>query len=122
MNPSRQFIVFCVVGIISAITDVGSLLELIYLGVPTYLAVTIAFFFGLLVNSWLHDTFTFQIRLTTQISVRFLMVAVMNYLFTLGVVLLFELLGLSYIVGKIISLPLVAIHGFLWSRLWVFKP
>ena len=122
MNPSRQFIVFCLVGVISAITDVGLLLVLVYLGVPTYLAVTISFFFGLLVNIWLHATVTFQIRLTTQIKVRFLMVVLMNYLFTLGVVLLFEQVEGSYIVGKIISLPLVVIHGFLWSRLWVFKP
>ena len=122
MNSSQQFIVFCVVGIISAIIDVASLMELVQLGVPPFFAVTIAFFFGLVVNLWLHSHLTFQTRVNTQNAVRFLMVIVMNYVFTVGFVFLFEQLGLSYLIGKILSLPLVAIHGFLWGRLWVFKP
>jgi putative flippase GtrA len=122
MNSSQQFIVFCAVGIISAILDVVSLLELVQQGVAPYFAVTIAFFFGLVVNLWLHAHLTFRTRVNTQNALRFLMVIVINYLLTMGFVFLFEQLGLSYLIGKIISLPLVAIHGFLWSRLWVFKP
>ena len=122
MNSSQQFIVFCVVGIISAIIDVASLIQLAQLGVPPYFAVTIAFFFGLVVNLWLHSHLTFQTRVNTKNAVRFLMVIVMNYVFTMCFVFLFEQLGLSYLIGKILSLPLVAIHGFLWGRLWVFKP
>lgn len=122
MNSSRQFIIFIFVGAISVILDVGLLLELVQLGVPPYFAVTIAFFFGLLINLWLHAHLTFRTRVNTQNARRFFMVIVMNYVFTMGFVFLFEQLGLSYLIGKIISLPLVAIHGFLWGRLWVFKP
>jgi putative flippase GtrA len=122
MNSSRQFMIFILVGTISVIIDVGLLIELVRLGVPPFFAVTIAFFFGLLINLWLHADLTFRTCVNTQNAMRFFMVIVMNYVLTMGFVFLFEQLGLSYLIGKIISLPLVAIHGFLWGRLWVFKP
>lgn len=109
------------VGIISAIMDVGLLLALVQTGLHAYLALTVTFFFGLGINLWLHARLTFQTRLSTQNTVRFLAVIGMNYGLTLGIVFIFEHLGQSYVLGKIISLPVVAIHGFLWSRLWVFK-
>jgi len=120
-DSSQQFVIFSLVGIISAVMDVGLLLALVQTGAHAYLALTVAFFFGLGINFWLHARLTFQTRLSTKNTVRFLAVVGMNYGLTLGVVFIFEHLGLSYVLGKIISLPLVAIHGFLWSRLWVFK-
>ena len=118
---SQQFIVFSLVGIISAIIDVCLLLALLQTSDHVYLALTVAFFFGLGINLWLHARLTFQTRLSTKNTVCFLAVVGMNYGLTLGFVFIFEHLGLSYVLGKIISLPVVAIHGFLWSRLWVFK-
>jgi putative flippase GtrA len=94
---------------------------LVQTGAHAYLALTVAFFFGLGINLWLHARLTFQTRLSTKNTFRFLAVVGMNYGLTLGVVFIFEHLGLSYVLGKIISLPMVVIHGFLWSRLWVFK-
>jgi putative flippase GtrA len=120
-TSSQQFFIFSKVGIISGLMDVSLLLALVQLGVRAYFAITVAFFFGLGINLWLHANLTFQTRLSIQHIGRFLLVVCMNYGFTLGVVLIFEHLGLSYVLGKIISLPVVAIHGFLWSRLWVFK-
>ena len=122
MKRSRQFMMFSVVGIISAIMDVGLLLALAQLGVHAYLALTVALFFGLGINLCLHARLTFQTRLSTKNAVRFLVVVGMNYGLTLIVVFIFEQLGLNYLLGKIISLPVVAGHGFLLSRLWVFKP
>ena len=120
-DSSQQFVVFSMVGIISAMMDVGLLLALVQTGAHAYLALSIAFFFGLGINLWLHARLTFQTRLSTKNTFRFLAVVGMNYGLTLGFVFIFENLGLSYVLGKIISLPVVAIHGFLWSRLWVFK-
>lgn len=94
---------------------------LIQLGSHPYLAVSIAFLCGLGINLWLHSRLTFQTNLSTQNALRFLIVVGMNWLIILGVVFIFEQLGNSYLFGKLVSLPLVAIHGFLWSRLWVFK-
>ena len=121
MRPSRQFMVFLLVGIVSAILDLGMLSALIQLGSHPYLAVSIAFLCGLGINLWLHSRLTFQTNLSTQNALRFLIVVGMNWLIILGVVFIFEQLGNSYLFGKLVSLPLVAIHGFLWSRLWVFK-
>lgn len=121
MRPPRQFMVFLLVGIVSAILDLGMLLVLIQLGSHPYLAVSIAFLCGLGINLWLHSRLTFQTNLSTQNAFRFLIVVGMNWLIILGVVFIFEQLGHSYLFGKLVSLPLVAIHGFLWSRLWVFK-
>ena len=120
-DSSQQFVVFSMVGIISAMMDVGLLLALVQTGAHAYLALSIAFFFGLGINLWLHARLTFQTHLSTKNTFRFLTVVGMNYGLTLGFVFIFENLGLSYVLGKIISLPVVAIHGFLWSRLWVFK-
>ncbi len=102
MKPlSQQFIVFSMVGIISATMDVGLLLALVQLGSHPYLAITAAFLFGLGINLWLHARLTFQTRLSTKNTIRFLAVVGMNYGLTLGVVLIFEQLGLSYVLGKL---------------------
>jgi putative flippase GtrA len=97
------------------------MLVLVQLGVHPYIAFTTAFFFGLGINLWLHARLTFQARLSTNNTIRFLAVVGMNYGLSLSIVLVLEQLGLSYVLGKITSLPLVAVHGFLWSRRWIFK-
>ena len=121
MNLPRQFIVFCFVGVVSVAVDLFALLELVHLEVPPLIAVTISFIAGMLVNIWLHANLTFKTTLNTDRIVRFLMILCINYLVTLAAVLFFEKQGFSYLLGKLISLPLIAIHGFLWSRLWIFK-
>jgi putative flippase GtrA len=121
MNFPRQFIVFCFVGVISVAVDLVTLLELLQLEVPPLIAVTISFIAGMLVNIWLHANLTFKTTLNTDRVVRFLMILCINYLVTLSAVLFLEKQGFSYLLGKLISLPLIAIHGFLWSRLWIFK-
>jgi putative flippase GtrA len=121
MNLPRQFIVFCFVGVISVAVDLVTLLELVQLEVPPLIAVTISFIAGMLINIWLHANLTFKTTLNTDRVVRFLMILCINYLVTLAAVLFFEKQGFSYFLGKLISLPLIAIHGFLWSRLWIFK-
>jgi len=121
MNLSQQFIVFCFVGIFSTIMDLSILLGLVQLKVLPLIAVTISFMAGMLVNILLHAYLTFRTHLNNQRVVRFLMILCINYAFTLGTVLIFEQLGFNYLMGKIVSLPVIAIHGFLWSRLWIFK-
>jgi putative flippase GtrA len=121
MRRYFQFMTFSMVGTISMIMDVGLLLAFVHFGIHSYLAITFAFFFGLGINLWLHASLTFQTRISIKNAIRFLIVVCMNYMLTLGVVIFIEQLGLSYLVGKLISLPVVAIHGFLLSRFWVFS-
>lgn len=121
MNLPRQFIVFCFVCVISVSVDLVTLLELVQLEVPPLIAVTISFIAGMLVYIWFHANLTFKTTLNTDRVVRFLMILCINYLVTLTAVLFLEIQGFSHLLGKLISLPLIAIHGFLWSRLWIFK-
>jgi len=121
MNFPQQFIVFCFVGVTSVAVDLVILLELIQLAVPPLIAVTISFIAGMLVNIWLHANLTFKTNLNTHRVMRFITILCINYIVTLGAVLFFEKQGFTYLLGKLISLPIIAFHGFLWSRLWIFK-
>jgi len=121
MQFSWQFATFTAVGLFSATVDLGALYTLLQLGVTPYVAITGAFISGLVINLWLHSRLTFETTLRAENSIRFLFVVVMNYVLTLSIVFVFELLGLGYLFGKIAALPFISIHGFLWSKHWVFK-
>lgn len=121
MKLSWQFATFTAVGFFSAAVDIGALFMFLQLGVSPYVALTGAFICGLGINLWLHARLTFESTLMIENSIRFLLVVVMNYVLTLSVVFVFERLGLGYLFGKIAALPLVSLHGFLWSKHWVFK-
>ena len=121
MKLSRQFAIFTAVGLFSAAVDLGTLFTFVRFGVSPYVALTVGFICGLGINVWLHARYTFESALRAENSIRFLLVVVMNYVLTLGVVFVFERLGLGYLFGKIAALPLVSLHGFLWSKHWVFK-
>ena len=121
MKISWQFVTFTAVGLFSAAVDLGALFTLLQLGVTPFVALTGAFICGLGINLWLHSRLTFESTLRTENSIRFLLVVVMNYVLTLSVVFVLERLGQGYFSGKITSIPLVALHGFLWSKHWVFK-
>ena len=121
MKISWQFATFTAVGLFSAVADLSALFTFIQLGVTPFVALTSAFICGLGINLWLHAHFTFDSSLRAENAIRFLFVVVMNYVLTLSVVFVFERLGLGYLFGKIAALPLVSLHGFLWSKYWVFK-
>ena len=121
MKLSWQFAIFTAVGFFSAAVDLGTLFAILKLGVSPYVSLTGAFICGMVINLWLHARFTFKSTLRAENSIRFLFVVVMNYFLTLSLVFFFERLGLGYLFGKIAALPLVSLHGFLWSKHWVFK-
>jgi putative flippase GtrA len=117
----QQFAIFCSVGLISALVDLGSLQSLLWLGLTTYLSVTAGFFMGLGVNLVLHARLTFGIALNAANSARYCLVVLINYLLTLGCVTLSERLLSHYLPGKLVALPLVALLGFTLSKHWIFK-
>jgi putative flippase GtrA len=121
MKLSFQFANFIVVGLFSAILDIGALFIFIQLGMNPFSAITSAFICGLCINIWLHSRLTFESTLRAENAIRFLFVVGMNYALTLSVILVFQQLGHSYMLCKAVSLPLVALHGFLWSKHWVFR-
>lgn len=117
----KQFLIYVGVGIASAIVDVGTMQLLITLGLHYQIAVTIAFVIALGFNYTLHQRLTFQARYSHATVVRYGVVVGLNYLLTLACVQLSVSVLDSVLIGKLAALPLVAVHGFLWGRYWIFR-
>ncbi len=118
---SRQFAVFIGVGITCAVIDIGLMQLLTLFGVHYMIAATAGFSAGLVLNFLLHTRFTFRAGYSHSMLVRFMTVVLANYLLTILTVSLFHALLDMAILGKVASLPLVAVNGFLLSKYWVYK-
>ena len=118
---ARQFIVYIVVGIVSALIDVGLLQLLLFFGIHYLVAATFGFAVGLLVNFFLHSRITFKEDYAHSIFARYLVVVFINYALTLVVVQVFHNWLAMPVLGKVFALPVVAINGFFLSRHWIYK-
>jgi putative flippase GtrA len=121
MSVGKQFGKFVIVGMITALADIATMKTLLSMQIAAWICASMGFLVGLIVNYVLHTLFTFESRISFQRLGRFLIVILVNYSLTLVCVQV----GLwsldSAMLGKIISLPLVAVNGFLLSRFWVFR-
>lgn len=118
---TRQFSVFVGVGIICAVIDVGLMQMLVAIGAPVFSATTAGFLAGLGLNFLLHTRVTFRASYTHAALAKFMLIVLLNYLLTLFCVgLSANWLG-NALIGKLLSLPLVAANGFLLSRHWVYR-
>lgn len=118
---SPQFLTFILGGGLSALVDIALMQILIYQGFAPFAATTVGFLSGLCVNYAFHAKVTFKNVTNFATLSRFLGVVLINYLITLCFVALSLSLVNMALVGKIVSLPIVAINGFLLSKYWVFK-
>ncbi|MDE2606452.1 MAG: GtrA family protein [Burkholderiales bacterium] len=118
---SRQFLVFATGGVVSALVDIGSMLLLLRSGVTLLTGTSCAFVFGLAVNYMFHAHITFQTQRSLSSAGRFLIIVGVNYLTTLAFVFAGQALLASPLAGKIASLPVVAVTGFLLSKHWAFR-
>lgn len=120
-RDSHQFLVFLAVGLLSAVIDIGIMQILLLGGAHFSIAVSMGFIIALVVNYIGHSRLTFRAKTSLGGMSSFLVVVLLNYLITLGCTSLsFHLLDVV-LLGKLISLPIVAINGYLLSRYWVFK-
>jgi putative flippase GtrA len=118
---ARQFGVFVAVGVVCAVVDVGLLWLLTRGGMAAVPAATAGFFAGLLLNFVLHLRVTFAAPWSLRAGWRYLAVVAVNYGITVACVgVSASLLG-SPLPGKILSLPVIAVNGFLLSKHWVFR-
>lgn len=121
MTVSRQFLIFIAGGAICALLDIGAMQLLINYGGDPFIAATAGFCLGLIANFLFHAKLTFSSTTTLTSLSRFLSVVALNYVVTIA----FIFLSLSFLenalLGKIASLPVIAINGFLLSRYWVFR-
>lgn len=118
---SHQFLVYVTVGGLSALVDIASMILALRTGVGTLAATTFGFALGLAVNYMLHVRMTFVARHNLRTAIRFLMIVGINYGITLALVYVAQTLEVSVLVGKIASLPVVAINGFFLSKFWAFR-
>lgn len=120
---SNTFIIYCIVGVISAVVDIYSLH--VFTNVMFFnseISVTIAFTFGLIVNYFLHSYLTFKSEASRSSFKKYLVVVAVNYILTMVLIkLLVNFVGLDLISSKIVTLPLIAIIGFVFSKLWIYK-
>ena len=121
LQRHRQFLTFVAGGVLCAVIDVGLMQLLIAGGTDYRIATSAGFAAGLLVNYVYHAKVTFGAAATTFNFVRFMCVVALNYLLTIGCVHLAVVLGAGALAGKLVSLPLVAVNGFILSKYWTFK-
>jgi putative flippase GtrA len=116
-----QFLVFAVGGGLCALVDIGLMQLLIINHVDAFLATSAGFIAGLCLNYAFHSKVTFKNVMTLRTLVRFICVVGLNYLLTLALVALSLALLQNALIGKVVSLPVVALNGFFLSKHWIFK-
>ena len=121
MMIKNQFLFFVLVGFFCALIDILAAKVLVYFGIYYGVAVSIGFMIGLLANYVLHAKITFQAVSSRSTVTRFGVVVVINYAFTLLLSYFSVQITGDFLTGKLLSLPVVAVNGFLLSRYWVFK-
>lgn len=118
-----MFARFLVVGVLSYVVDAGTLAALHSgFGVPLLVATSIAFATGLLVNYGLNRALTFGSDSAVRYEVsRYLVLVLLNYVATLGLVGGLTAAGLPYLASKTVSTAVLAVANFIAYRSWVFR-
>lgn len=123
-NPARglrQFIIYILVGISSAVIDVGLMKLLTVSGMHYLLAANVGFVAGLSANFLMHSRLTFKTSYSHSALVRYISIVFVNYLITMLCIKIFHNWLDMPVLGKVISLPIISINGFLLSKYWVYK-
>jgi putative flippase GtrA len=121
MASIRQFSIFALVGLVCAFLDIATMQALILHEFHPVAAASFGFAVGLCANFLLHSRITFQAGRGQSEFLRFIAVVAVNYLITVACVGLSTMVIGEPLAGKLLSLPLVAINGFLLSKHWVFR-
>lgn len=121
LNISRDFAVYVAGGVLCACIDIGLMQVLVRSGFTAVASASAGFVAGLLVNYAFHAKVTFDGITSAATFARFMCVVVMNYLITIGLVSIAQHTVGVPIVGKLLSLPVVAINGYLLGKHWIFK-
>ena len=121
LTHSRQFGLFVFGGVLCALVDIGLMQLLLHNGLHFASATTAGFLAGLLVNYAFHSRVTFDAAASSSSFARYLCVVGLNYLLTMGCVSLAVSLAGMPLAGKIVSLPLVSVSGYLLSKFWIFR-
>lgn len=116
-----RFAVYVLVGAVSAGIDLLTLSTLIEVGLKQLPALTIAFAAGFIFNIKAHSLFTFDSQLNRKSGIRFTAVVAINYFLTLVIIETLTIFSVDLFNAKLVSLPIIAVSGFLLGRHWAFK-
>jgi putative flippase GtrA len=117
----RQFAVFITGGLLCALADIGLMQLLLQAGIHATAAASAGFAAGLLVNYAFHSRVTFNTAANPASFARYLCVVGVNYLVTIACVAGASAAFDNPLAGKLLSLPLVAVNGYLLGKYWIFK-
>ena len=117
----RQFAVYILVGLLSAFIDIATMQLLIKSGLNIGLATTMGYAFVWVLNYFLHAKITFRSHRSHASMIKYCVLVLINYLLTMGMVFCSVYLVDNALPGKILSLPLMAVNGFLLSNYWIYK-
>ena len=118
----RQFVIYVGGGVVSALIDIGVMQWLLSLGWHVVAASSAGFLTGLLFNYMFHAKVTFSAMPQGRSFARYLALVAVNYLITVAMVSVAQSLFGSALAGKLASLPVVAVNGYLLGKYWIFKP
>lgn len=121
MIAVRRFVIYIGVGIICALIDIGLMQLLALFGAHFMVATTAGFAAGLVVNFLLHTHVTFSASYSHGALMRYLIVVAVNYALTLASVAIFHAWLDMALLGKLLSLPLVAVNGYWLGKLWIYR-
>jgi putative flippase GtrA len=117
----KQFLFFIGIGLLCAVIDISIAKLMVYAGVYYGTAVSVGFLSGLVANYALHAKVTFKAVSSGPTILKFAVVVAVNYLITMVFSSFSVQLTGDFLAGKVLSLPIVAVNGFLLSRYWVFR-
>lgn len=118
---SKEVLMFVIVGIFCAFIDIGIMQLSIWFGLFYIAATTLGFAVGFIANFLLHNHVTFRKVYSHGALVRFASVVLINCFVTVVIVYLFQMALSMPLLGKLVSLPIVALNGFLLSKNWVYR-
>lgn len=117
-----RFALYLAGGVLSALVDIGIMQSLIAATVNPMVATSAGFASGLLVNYLFHARLTFKsVQGSSGSFPRYLCVVAANYLLTLAFVAAALAVFDQALAGKLLSLPVIAVNGYLLGKHWIFK-
>ena len=118
----RQALGYVGVGGATTLLDVATLALLHgIVGIPLWLATTVAYLAGLVSNYALNRLLVFQSRASVVASgTRYLTLVILNYVLTVALVTGLVAIGVHYLVAKTVAITLTLIWNFVAYRYWVF--
>ncbi|MCB5306744.1 GtrA family protein [Yersinia massiliensis] len=120
MILSRQFLIYLLIGIISAVVDIIALKISMFHYNEVMLSTLIGYISGLVINYILHSMFTFKTSIAIGKILKYLAVVFINYWITVIIIFISFYFFKDVIYGKIVSLPIIAVLGYIASKKWIY--